>query len=130
MSDEGLQIVEAVRSRYDGRTRNPWNEYECGSYYARAMASYALLIAYSGFRYSAAEKTLFLSPRLPDRPFTCFFSTASGWGTFTLTGAQLEINLVEGQLEIDHLDFQGEERVIQKNIGIVVRAGEPERLLL
>jgi hypothetical protein len=58
--EEGLQIVEAVRSRYDGRTRNPWNEYECGSYYARAMASYALLMAYSGFRYSAAEK-----------PFSC-----------------------------------------------------------
>jgi uncharacterized protein (DUF608 family) len=128
--DEGLQIVEAVRSRYDGRTRNPWNEYECGSYYARAMASYGLLMAYSGFRYSAAEKTLFLSPRLPDRPFTCFFSTASGWGTFTLTDSQLEINLVEGQLEIDHLDFQGAERVTQKNIGIVVRSGEPVHLLL
>jgi uncharacterized protein (DUF608 family) len=29
---EGLRIVEATRSRYDGRARNPWNEYECGSY--------------------------------------------------------------------------------------------------
>jgi uncharacterized protein (DUF608 family) len=40
---EGLTIVKALRSRYDGRIRNPWNEYECGNYYARAMASYALL---------------------------------------------------------------------------------------
>ena len=47
--DEGLQIVAAVRSRYTGRVRNPWNEYECGNYYARAMSSYALLIALSGF---------------------------------------------------------------------------------
>jgi len=37
--EEGLTIVKALRSRYDGRVRNPWNEYECGSYYARAMAS-------------------------------------------------------------------------------------------
>ena len=129
-TDEGLRIVEAVRSRYDGRTRNPWNEYECGSYYARAKASYALLIAYSGFRYTAAEKTLFISPRLPERPFTCFFSTASGWGTFTLTGSQLELNLVEGQLQIDRLHVQGEEQEFIKNIGIIVRAGEPMRLLL
>ena len=39
--EEGLTIVKAVRFRYDGHRRNPWNEYECGNYYARAMASYA-----------------------------------------------------------------------------------------
>jgi non-lysosomal glucosylceramidase len=81
---EGLAIVKAVRSRYDGRTRNPWSEYECGSYYARAMASYALLIALSGFRYSAATKTLSLALQMLERPFRCFFSTASGWGRLTL----------------------------------------------
>ena len=29
--------------RYNGRVRNPFNEYECGAWYARAMASYAML---------------------------------------------------------------------------------------
>ena len=62
--DEGLTIVRALRSRYDGRVRNPWNEYECGSYYARAMASYALLTSLSGFSYSAVTRTLVLEPRL------------------------------------------------------------------
>ena len=52
--EEGLALVGAVRSRYAGHVRNPFNEYECGSYYARAMASYALLGALSGFRYSAS----------------------------------------------------------------------------
>ena len=75
--DEGLTIVKALRSRYDGRTRNPWNEYECGNWYARAMSSYALLGALSGFRYSAVEKTAWLDPRLKTRPFESFFSTAS-----------------------------------------------------
>lgn len=63
--NEGLAIVEAVRRRYDGRVRNPWNEYECGNYYARAMASYALIGSLSGFRYSAAERTLWFAPKLP-----------------------------------------------------------------
>ena len=28
--DEGVRIVRAVRNRYDGQRRNPWNEVECG----------------------------------------------------------------------------------------------------
>jgi uncharacterized protein (DUF608 family) len=37
--EKGLDIVRTCRSRYDGLTRNPFNEYECGSWYARALAS-------------------------------------------------------------------------------------------
>ena len=40
---EGLEVVRACRDRYDGRVRNPFDEYECGHWYARAMSSYALL---------------------------------------------------------------------------------------
>ncbi len=124
MVEEGLAIVEAVRSRYDGRARNPWNEYECGSYYARAMASYALLIALSGFRYSAPTRTLFIAPRLDGDPFTCFFSTASGWGTFTLRADRLEVRLVAGELHIDTLHVAGFGTSITVHPGITVHAGE------
>ncbi|PCJ62549.1 MAG: hypothetical protein COA79_03290 [Planctomycetota bacterium] len=41
-----LEIVQAVRKRYNGISRNPFNEFECGHWYARAMSSYALLQAY------------------------------------------------------------------------------------
>ena len=78
--DEGLTIVKAARSRYDGFVRNPWNEYECGSYYARAMSSYALLSALSGFYYSAPKKTLSFGPKLQLQDFRTFFSTATGYG--------------------------------------------------
>src|SRR5262249_39997847 len=50
---EGLEIVKAVRDRYDGAKRNPWDEVECGHHYARAMASWSLLLALSGFEYDA-----------------------------------------------------------------------------
>ena len=103
--DEGLTIVHALRSRYDGRVRNPWNEYECGSYYARAMASYGLLAALSGFAYSAPTKRLRLAPRLERLPFTTFFSTASGWGTLTLTKQTLTIRLEEGTLDLRRLEI-------------------------
>ena len=46
--EEGLAIVKAVRDRYDGERRNPWNEVECGNHYARALSSWSLLTALSG----------------------------------------------------------------------------------
>jgi uncharacterized protein (DUF608 family) len=100
---EGLTIVKAARSRYDGRVRNPWNEYECGNYYARAMSSYALLAALSGFRYSAVQRTLWFGPQLNVRPFKTFFSTAGGFGTITLDGRNLRIQVIEGQLPLEKI---------------------------
>ena len=97
--DEGLRLVEAVRSRYDGRVRNPWDEYECGSYYARAMASYGLLDALSGFRYSAVVRKLYFGPKLDVRPFTVFFSTASGYGLITLSDEALRVDLLGGGIK-------------------------------
>jgi uncharacterized protein (DUF608 family) len=101
--NEGLTIVKAVRSRYDGRTRNPWGEYECGNWYARAMASYSLLGALAGFRYSAVERTLWFGPQLNVRPFKSFFSTAFGFGTITLDNTSVSIHLIEGELPVEKL---------------------------
>jgi hypothetical protein len=100
---EGLSIVKALRSRYDGRIRNPWNEYECGNYYARAMASYSLLGALAGFRYSAVQRTLWFGPQLSIRPFKTFFSTASGFGTLVLDARSLTIQVLEGELVVEKL---------------------------
>jgi uncharacterized protein (DUF608 family) len=100
---EGLTIVKALRSRYDGRVRNPWNEYECGNYYARAMSSYALLAALSGFRYSAVQKTLWFGPKLMARPFRTFFSCASGFGTIALDSRSIRVEVLEGHLILEKL---------------------------
>jgi uncharacterized protein (DUF608 family) len=100
---EGLTIVKALRSRYDGRIRNPWNEYECGNYYARAMASYTLLGALAGFRYSAVQRTLWFGPQLSVRPFKTFFSTASSFGTILLDVRDLTIQVLEGELVVEKL---------------------------
>lgn len=127
---EGLAIVKAARSRYDGYVRNPWNEYECGSYYARAMASYALLPSLAGFRYSAVDKTLWFGPKLKAKPFTAFFSTATAYGTITLDKFALTVSVLEGKLEIKRirLTLNGEEREILAKA--VVRPGTPARLKL
>ena len=102
--DEGLTLVNAVRQRYDGRVRNPWNEYECGNYYARALASYGVLLALTGFRYSAPARRLDLGPRLGPRKGCFFFAVDSGWGRIhyrkTGGGVQVRIQVEEGLLEV------------------------------
>lgn len=73
------RIVETVRSRYRGDVRNPFNEYECGHFYARALASWTLLQAHSGVRYDAVERKLVLEGRVPSSG-RFFIATATGYG--------------------------------------------------
>lgn len=128
MVEEGLEIVAAVRGRYDGRARNPWDEYECGSYYARAMASYALLQAYSGFRYSAVSGTVWFNPKVETRPFRCFFATATGFGVASLTGKSFTVTLTEGRLKVDRLCLGSNESEQVFEWGVTVIAGRARRL--
>jgi hypothetical protein len=82
--EEGLEIVEGVRARYDGQKRNPFDEVECGHHYARAMSSWSLLLALSGYRYHAPSRTLgFAPPQQAANPFRCFFAAGTGWGLFS-----------------------------------------------
>ncbi len=81
MIDEGLEVISAVRRRFDGKRRNPWNEHEAGHHYARAMASWAAIPALSGLRYSAVSKRLELAPRWRSEAFRSIWTAGSGWGT-------------------------------------------------
>jgi uncharacterized protein (DUF608 family) len=107
---EGLAITKAIRDRYDGLRRNPWNEVECGSHYARALASWSLLTALSGYHYSAPDARLTFAPRLNQQNFRCLFTTGSAWGSFSqklsnrATTATLEI--VHGETTLKTFGFQ------------------------
>lgn len=92
---EGLAVVAAVRARHDGERRNPFNEPECGNHYARGLSSWSLLLALTGFRWSAPEATLRFVPAprpgaghragaaVPAKRVSAFFSNGLAWGTAT-----------------------------------------------
>src|SRR5262249_45427425 len=69
--------------RYDGVRRNPWDQIEWGHHYSRALASYSVLLALSGFRYSAVTKTATFQPRVDAAKFSSFFAAGTGWGLYT-----------------------------------------------
>lgn len=126
--EEAVTLVQAARSRYNGHVRNPFNEYECGNFYARAMASYALLAAYSGFRYSAVSKTLWFGTASMTLPFNTFFSTATGWGMIAFDEKQIHLMLTEGELAVETVVLTNAEGTQTRTWNVVARAGETQTL--
>jgi uncharacterized protein (DUF608 family) len=96
---EGLEIVRTCRDRYDGRTRNPFNEYECGHWYARALASYGLLQGLTGVRFDAVDKTLQVDSKIGN--FTSFLSTDTGFGTVTFLDGKISVNVAYGSVPVE-----------------------------
>ncbi|MEW6743421.1 MAG: GH116 family glycosyl hydrolase [Planctomycetota bacterium] len=106
--EEGLEIVRLCRSRYDGRIRNPFNEYECGHWYARAMSSYGLLQGLTGVRYDAVQKTLYIDSRV-GADFRSFLATGSGFGTAGLTQGKPFVEMRRGSLDVQRVVVSGRE---------------------
>jgi uncharacterized protein (DUF608 family) len=100
--DEGLTVVRAARARHDGARRNPWNDIECGSYYARSLSSYALVNAYIGLAFDQRRGEIGFRPaRAGDA--TYFWSAGRGWGEIAFRGAAATLSVKGGELEISTL---------------------------
>ncbi|MBO5355636.1 MAG: hypothetical protein J6B09_06185 [Clostridia bacterium] len=100
--DEGLQLVRAIRDRYDGKKRNPWNEIECGSNYARAMASFALIPVFSGFTFDMPHKHIGFSP-IAKGDFRCIWSVANAWGNYEDNGTEIALTLHGGDIALSSI---------------------------
>jgi uncharacterized protein (DUF608 family) len=101
MVEEGMEIVRAIRHRYDGERRNPFNEFECGSNYARSMASYSLLLAFSGFLCDGTRGSLRFAPI--QETFRGFWSVDGAWGEFAAEPGVAVLSVLYGRLELREL---------------------------
>ena len=99
MNQQAQQVMNDVRNRYDGYKRNPFNEEECGNHYARAMASWSAVIAYSDFNYSGVTKTFSITAK----PGNYFWSNGHAWGNATVANNKLIIAVHYGKLDVQTL---------------------------
>ena len=108
-TDDGLTVIRAIRSRYDGRRRNPFDEAECGHHYARAMASWAAVLALTGFDYSGVEERLRFARS--DTPCRWFWSLGHAWGTLTQApadeGVDATVEVLHGTLPLREFEITG-----------------------
>ena len=116
--DEGLEIVRVCRTRYDGRVRNPFDEYECGHWYARALSSYGLLQGLTGIRYDAVTKTLYIDSKIGNN-FKSYLSTETGFANVGLEDGKPFIKVVKGNINLKQCLVSGkpeEIRMIRANL--------------
>ena len=100
---EALEVIGAVRDRYNGAKRNPWCEIECGGNYARSMASYSFLLSLSGFSFDLSQKEIGFNPIFTDdsKFYRTFWSLEGAWGTFEIVNNVLSLHVLYGELELD-----------------------------
>lgn len=122
---QGLTVARAISDRYDGRLRegltasdfsswgysgNPFGDDECGKFYARAMSSWALLLACQGLVYDGPAGTLGFRPRWKPEDHRSFFSSAEAFGLFTQKRARHiqheRIEVRQGRVRLRTLIFQ------------------------
>jgi non-lysosomal glucosylceramidase len=106
-TDDGLTCIKNIRDRYDGRKRSPFDEAECGHHYARAMASWAAVLAMTGFHYSGVEKSMTFAAK----DGTYFWSNGYAWGSCSVKqsakGKLIELSVLQGELDLSSFTLDG-----------------------
>ena len=110
----GLKCIGAIRDRFDGKKRNPFSEPECGYHYARAMASWATVLAMSGFHYSGVEKSMVFT----STPGTYFWSNGSAWGTCKVEAGKATLQVLHGNLDLAHFSLNGSPAKLNKTLSL------------
>ena len=116
--EDGLKCIKAIRDRFDGEKRNPFDEPECGHHYARAMAAWSAPMAFSKFNYNGIEKSMSFT----STPGTYFWSNGAAWGTCQVEANTAKLTVLYGQvyLKIFELTVIGSVKMKDR----IVNAGE------
>lgn len=109
LTEPGLTIIKAIRDRYDGLTRSPFDEAECGHHYLRAMASWGAVLALTGFHYDGVVQALQF--RQSAQPCRWFWSNGDAWGTCTQRpaegGTEMTVRVLYGSLRLKRMGLTG-----------------------
>ena len=120
LEDEGLSVFMAVRYRYDGKKRNPFNEGEFGHRYARAMASYSGLLAYTGFEYSGVTGIM----KFNAIEGQYFWSNGYAYGTIKITKEadlfKADVKVLYGALKLSKLELKRANTIVYKKNNVIM----------
>jgi len=79
-------------------------------------ASWSPVLMLSGFEYHAASRSLTAKPRINPRKFRCFWSTASGWVSFSHVQRPLctsfDLTVQAGSLALRQIDLIAPAKVV------------------
>ena len=120
-TENGLRCIGAIRERFDGARRSPFNEPECGFHYARSMASWAAVLALSDFHYSGVDKTMSFTS-VPGR---YFWSNGYAFGICEVSASTVKLEVLKGSVELNTLNLTGRAKPVAKKV-VVPEGGSAE----
>jgi non-lysosomal glucosylceramidase len=105
------EVVTAVRERFTGNRRNPFDEAECGHHYARGMASWGLVVAMTGFGYDARSGQM--SFAAAPSAARWFWSAGHTWGTIRQSldedgVRKVQLEVLSGSLRVNTVVVGGD----------------------
>jgi hypothetical protein len=77
------------------------------------MAAWSGVLAMSGFRYHGGEHAVTIKAA-PE--FRCFWSSATGWGTFYVTAAGTTLHVDHGTLECKTVTVNGKRSTVNRTL--------------
>ncbi|MCU1477091.1 MAG: putative bile acid beta-glucosidase [Subtercola sp.] len=98
-----ITIIDAIRRRFNGARRNPFDETECGRHYARAMASWSAFVSWTGFHWNGLTGTLTINLEGE----SAYWSTGSAAGTIRRAGDVISLEVLEGDIDIRSVTLNG-----------------------
>ena len=96
LTDEGYAVLHGLWARYDGTTRNPYNEIECGDHYTRALSGWSVFDELTGITWNQFTGELRIA-REPRRSLVVM--TGTGWGTLTRDEGGLTLTCLYGTID-------------------------------
>ncbi|MDD4140088.1 MAG: hypothetical protein GX821_03550 [Clostridiaceae bacterium] len=100
-------LVSSVNGQHDGICRNPFNEAECGHHYARSMASWALVPAWTGAEVDLPNRRVAFHPVF-QHDGRAFFSCGLAWGLLCRDQGRWTLHLLEGRLDNIQVSCDGQ----------------------
>lgn len=104
MEREGIKVARNVWERYE-RVGERFNHVECGGHYYRALSSWAVYLALSGWTVDLLNSTL--KVRMGRKPMQSVLTTANAWGTMNVDRKAVSITLKRGTLKLKNLEIAG-----------------------
>ncbi|HME53031.1 MAG TPA: GH116 family glycosyl hydrolase [Candidatus Lokiarchaeia archaeon] len=102
MITEGTQVVKTIHDRYT-RAGRFWNHVECGDHYYRAMCSWAVLLASTGFKVDIPAQSIRIAPFIIDSDVKMPWFSSTAWGSASWTGNTFEMNTMFGSQKVKEL---------------------------
>jgi hypothetical protein len=99
-------VVAATRERFSGARRNPFDEAECGHHYARAMASWGLVVGLTGFGYDGGTGVMSFAEA--EKTSRWFWSSGSCWGMLSQSVApsgdrRADLGVLHGSVRVEQV---------------------------